>query len=138
MSNQLTQLTHRLSVHHGSINVGILRDGNRALLIDCGNGRIRSTLRTLGVTEIHTVLFTHHHRDQASGIESLAGENTRVGVPAQERGWFESVEDFWGDPKTGQCAKKRTSGAKNGEPILEPLVGRFPRVARRGWEEDTG
>ena len=39
MSTQFTQLSDHIFIHHGSINVGILRDGNRALLIDCGAGR---------------------------------------------------------------------------------------------------
>lgn len=97
MSNQYSQLTDQIFIHHGSINVGILRDDDRALLIDCGDGSVRSTLDALGISAVDTVLFTHHHRDQASGVGSVASNNTRVGVPAQERRWFESVETFWND-----------------------------------------
>ena len=42
MPNQYSQLGNQIFIHHGSINVGILRDGNRALLIDCGDGSVRS------------------------------------------------------------------------------------------------
>ena len=99
MSNQYSQLGNQIFIHHGSINVGVLRDGNRVLLIDCGDGSVRSTLNALGITAVDTVLFTHHHRDQASGIGIVASDNTRLGVPAQERQWFESVETFWNDPQ---------------------------------------
>ena len=99
MSTQFSQLTDQIFIHHGSINVGILRDGDRALLIDCGDGSVRSTLDALGIAVVDTVLFTHHHRDQASGVGSIASGDTRIGVPAQERQWFESVETFWNDPQ---------------------------------------
>jgi len=115
MSTQFSQLSEHLFVHHGCVNVGILRDGERALLIDCGNGDVRSTLDALGITSVDTVLFTHHHRDGASGIASLIAlecknsafttaaelpySQTRIGVPAQERPWFEKVETFWNDSK---------------------------------------
>ena len=99
MSTQFSQLSDHIFIHHGSINVGILRDGNRALLIDCGNGSVRSTLNALGITTINAVLFTHHHRDQVSGIGIVASDDTRIGVPSQERAWFESVETFWNDPQ---------------------------------------
>ena len=99
MSTQFSQLSDHIFIHHGSINVGVLRDGNRALLIDCGDGSVHSTLDALGITTVDTVLFTHHHRDQASGVGTVASDDTRIGAPAQERQWFESVETFWDDPQ---------------------------------------
>jgi glyoxylase-like metal-dependent hydrolase (beta-lactamase superfamily II) len=100
MPTQFSQLSEGLFVHHGCVNVGILRDGDRGLLIDCGDGDVQSTLNALGITQIDTILFTHHHRDGASGANLLRDEETRIGVPVQERPWFESVETFWNDPKT--------------------------------------
>ena len=32
-------------------------------------------------------------------MRSLAAKDTRIGVPAQERPWFEAVETFWNDPE---------------------------------------
>ena len=74
MSNQFSQLSDHIFIHHGSINVGILRDGDRALLIDCGDGSVCSTLDTLAITTVDRVLFTHHHRDQASGVGIVVSE----------------------------------------------------------------
>jgi glyoxylase-like metal-dependent hydrolase (beta-lactamase superfamily II) len=99
MSNPISQLSERLFVYHGNINVGVLRNGGRALLIDCGDGDVQSALEELGIQETSAILFTHHHRDQASGVASLMQSNTRIGVPALERRWFESVETFWTNPQ---------------------------------------
>lgn len=100
MSNQYSRLSGHLFIHHGAINVGILRDGDSALLIDFGGGSIQSTLDALQIARVESVLFTHHHRDQASGIRRLAGDGVKLGVPARERAWFEDVETFWNDPNT--------------------------------------
>ena len=107
MLDQFSRLSDHLSVHHGAINVGILRDEHRALLIDFGDGCVQSTLDALQITDVESVLFTHHHRDQASGLvaqtslsvvtERLAEGAMDIGVPAQERAWFEEVEKFWND-----------------------------------------
>jgi glyoxylase-like metal-dependent hydrolase (beta-lactamase superfamily II) len=98
---RFTQLAEHLFVHHGTINVGIVRhadDRRRALLIDCGDGDVQDTLDELGIAEVDAVLFTHHHRDQASGAGSLVAAGARIGVPAAERAWFEDVEAYWADP----------------------------------------
>jgi glyoxylase-like metal-dependent hydrolase (beta-lactamase superfamily II) len=93
-----TGLTEDLYVHHGAVNVGILRDGRRALMIDCGNGDIRNTLQDLQIDVVEKVVFTHHHRDQASGFHKIAGQGTRVGVPAGEAELFCDVQCLWDDP----------------------------------------
>jgi glyoxylase-like metal-dependent hydrolase (beta-lactamase superfamily II) len=90
----ITRISEHLYVHHGVINVGILRDGDRALLIDFGEGSVKSSLNGLGIKTVEAVLFTHHHRDQASGLT----DKMRVGVPMQEYKWFAEVESYWNDP----------------------------------------
>jgi glyoxylase-like metal-dependent hydrolase (beta-lactamase superfamily II) len=90
----ITRISEHLYVHHGVINVGILRDGDRALLIDFGDGSVKSSLNELGIKTVEAVLFTHHHRDQASGFTG----KMRVGVPMQEYKWFAEVESYWNDP----------------------------------------
>lgn len=99
MPTNLSQLSPSLFVHHGCCNVGILRAGERALLIDAGNGDVHATLAVLGIQQIDLILFTHHHRDSASGVTQLAQAHTRIGVPALERQWFAAVETFWADPQ---------------------------------------
>ncbi|MCE7986474.1 MAG: MBL fold metallo-hydrolase [Caldilinea sp. CFX5] len=58
MTTNYTRINDVLLVHHGCCNVGIIRDGERALLIDAGNGDVQATLTALGITTIDRILFT--------------------------------------------------------------------------------
>jgi len=95
-----TRLGEHLFVYAGPINVGIIRDGPKALVIDCGDGRFAGSLAQLGVETVDVLLFTHHHRDQACGAHALAESGAEVGVPAAERSYFDDVAAYWGDPKS--------------------------------------
>ena len=94
---RFSQLSHHLYVHHGHVNTGILRDGDRALLIDPSGTALQATLAELGIIDIEQILFTHHHRDSTAGFP--ISHNVRVGVPAKEATWFGEVETFWNDPQ---------------------------------------
>jgi glyoxylase-like metal-dependent hydrolase (beta-lactamase superfamily II) len=98
MPSSLTKLAEHLFVYHGPINVGIVRDGRKALLIDFGDGSVAGVLGNLGVESVGQVLFTHHHRDQACGAHALAARGSRICVPAAERAHFENVEAYWNAP----------------------------------------
>ncbi len=94
----ITKLTEHLLVYRGPVNVGIVRDGAKALLIDLGDGRVLAALAEMGISSVERVLFTHHHRDQACGAHLLA-DSVRISVPAAERDHFEKVTTYWSDPK---------------------------------------
>jgi glyoxylase-like metal-dependent hydrolase (beta-lactamase superfamily II) len=94
----VVRLSEHLFVCRGPVNVGIVRDGDRVLLIDCGDGRVARSLHESGVRTVEQVLFTHHHRDQACGAGAVCSEGTRIGVPAAERQWFESPSAYWDEP----------------------------------------
>lgn len=95
----LIQLSEHLSVYYGAINVGIVCAGDKCLLIDCGDASVAGELPRLGVTSVDQILFTHHHRDQACGADTLIARKARVGVPARERGYFDNVGAYWNEPK---------------------------------------
>ena len=97
METQFSQLSEHLYIHHGHVNTGILRDGDRALLIDPSGTTFNTALAELGITSVAQTLFTHHHRDNTLGCP--IAENVRVGVPAKEESWFAEVETFWNDPQ---------------------------------------
>lgn len=94
-----TRLAEHLLVHHGPINVGVVQDGTRALLIDLGDGSVTRALPNLGIRSVDRVLFTHHHRDQACGAYRMAKKGSRLIVPAAERACFENAAAYWNDPK---------------------------------------
>ncbi len=95
----LTRISDHLAVYHGPINVGILRNGHQALLIDCGDGEVTEALSSLGVSAVDRILFTHHHRDQACGAHRFQAGGASLAVPAEERDWFDHVEKYWNDPR---------------------------------------
>lgn len=95
----LTRLTEHVWVYRGAVNVGIVRDGPRALLIDCGDGQVQEALIAAGVSRVEQILFTHAHRDQACGAAALLAAGARTCVPAKERALFEAVEEYWRSPK---------------------------------------
>jgi glyoxylase-like metal-dependent hydrolase (beta-lactamase superfamily II) len=100
MRTRPTRLTEHLFIHRGPIHVGIVLDGRRALLIDCGDGGVLGALRGLGAESVQRVLFTHHHRDQACGAGMLAAGGAEIVVPAEERDHFDKVAAYWNDPKS--------------------------------------
>ena len=83
METHFSQLSDHLYVHHGHVNTGILRDGDRALLIDPSGPTFHLTLGELGITNAEQMLFTHHHRDNTLGFP--IADNVRIGVP-EKRG----------------------------------------------------
>ena len=91
----LRQLTPHLWVYSGPINVGILCDGPKALLIDCGDGAVADKLGELGVKSVDQIIFTHHHRDQACGAPAFVAAGAKIGVPEAERGFFEWNKLQW-------------------------------------------
>ena len=62
----VTALGEHLLVYHGPINVGIVRDGTRALLIDCGDGSVAGGAAGAG-----------HHVDRAGRLHA---PSSRPGV----------------------------------------------------------
>ena len=97
MKTKYTFLSENLCIHHGHVNTGILRDGQRALLIDPSGTSLQTTLNEVGITQIDQIIFTHHHRDSTSGFPFP--ENAKIGVPKAEEQWFTNVESFWNDSK---------------------------------------
>lgn len=88
-------LSPHLAIFHGPIHVGIIRDDTRALLIDCGDGRVRQALDQLRMSRVEHLVFTHYHRDQMSGAEQFPA--AQRGVPERERDYFAIPMDYWQD-----------------------------------------
>ncbi len=77
-------------------NVYVVIDGCKAVLIDFGSGRVLDHLGDLGVTQIDSILHTHHHRDQCQGDKLANERDIPIAVPSHEQPYFEEVEVFWG------------------------------------------
>jgi glyoxylase-like metal-dependent hydrolase (beta-lactamase superfamily II) len=91
----LRRLSENLFLFADTCNVYVMRNGDRAILIDFGSGAVLDALAEIGVEEVEAVLHTHHHRDQCQGDGILNERGIPIAVPARERHLFEDVEAFW-------------------------------------------
>ncbi|MHB0858752.1 MAG: MBL fold metallo-hydrolase [Anaerolineae bacterium] len=101
MSHTVTHLSPHLAIHHGAIQVGILHEGERALLLDYGEGSVCETLTTLGISTVEGVLVSHHHRDQCCGLVGQRPaplSRAYIIVPEAERTLFADPAAYWNDP----------------------------------------
>ncbi|HEY8743956.1 MAG TPA: MBL fold metallo-hydrolase, partial [Chloroflexota bacterium] len=83
-----------------SVNVGLLRCGERALAIDCGTGSFVDALADVGIRHLDWVLATHHHRDGCSGLARCRASGAQLAVPAAEQALFDDVERHWLAPES--------------------------------------
>ena len=91
----LTQVSPNLYLLRDTCNVYILKNGDRALLIDFGSGHVLKLLTQIGISKVDAILHTHHHRDQCQGDAHAVAERIPIHVPQHERHLFEDAENFW-------------------------------------------
>jgi glyoxylase-like metal-dependent hydrolase (beta-lactamase superfamily II) len=91
----LTQISSNLYLLRDTCNVYVLKEGNRAVLIDFGSGHVLNLLGQIGVSQVDAILHTHHHRDQCQGDSRAVAERIPIIVPEHERHLFEDAENFW-------------------------------------------
>ncbi|WP_347245302.1 MBL fold metallo-hydrolase [Thermogutta sp.] len=91
-------LTDHLGVFCGPIHVGVLRNGHEVALFDYGDLAVLEWAGQEGL-KIRTVFVTHHHREQAWGLEDHPRE-IEVIVPEDELKLFTHVTDYWSAPGT--------------------------------------
>lgn len=70
-------------------------EGSSGIAIDFGSGLVLHELERMGVSRLTHVLLTHHHRDQAQGLDRAAAAGAEIWVPPVERDLFDDVETFW-------------------------------------------
>jgi glyoxylase-like metal-dependent hydrolase (beta-lactamase superfamily II) len=118
---KFTQLDANLFVWTDLCNVYVLRQGDKAILIDLGDGSVLDALPQLGVKTVEWVLFTHHHREQCHGAPRLTDSASKFAAPQAERALFEEPHTFrklrisLADPHT-------VHGASYVRPPLEPIT----------------
>lgn len=83
-----------LFVWTDTCNVYVIRDNDKALLIDLGDGTILDHLDDIGVKHVEWILFTHHHREQCQGMNRVDRTKTKIAAPKSEQELFEKPTDF--------------------------------------------
>jgi glyoxylase-like metal-dependent hydrolase (beta-lactamase superfamily II) len=92
---RLERLSDNLYLFRDTCNVFLLKNGDRALLVDFGSGAVLDHLGEAGVTKVEWLLHTHHHRDQCQGDRRAAEARIPIAVPSHERHYFADAENFW-------------------------------------------
>jgi glyoxylase-like metal-dependent hydrolase (beta-lactamase superfamily II) len=90
------KISENLYLFRDLCNVYVVKDGDRALLVDFGAGNVLDHLAEIGVSKVEWILHTHHHRDQCQGDYRANELRIPIAVPAHERSYFDEVEVFWG------------------------------------------
>lgn len=102
-------------------NVYVFRDGDKALLIDLGDGSVLSHLSDIGIKQVEWVLFTHHHREQCQGYPLLKNTSTKIAVPNAERLFFESPNSYF-KMKPSLNDRFTVYGSSYLRPPVEPII----------------
>ncbi|OGV44914.1 MAG: hypothetical protein A2017_21145 [Lentisphaerae bacterium GWF2_44_16] len=88
-------------VYTDEINTGILTDEGAALLINAGSPGIAEELEKNGIKKIEKILFTHHRRELADGLDEILKKNKpSIYVPEEEKNLFTEPEKYWSDYKS--------------------------------------
>ena len=92
---ELSQLFENIFLFEDYINVYVIKDGDKAILIDFGSGKILNFLSEIGVNKVEYIFHTHYHRDQCFGDKFALQQEIRIAAPRREQKLFTEAEEFW-------------------------------------------
>jgi glyoxylase-like metal-dependent hydrolase (beta-lactamase superfamily II) len=90
-----TQIFENIFLFKDSINVYVIKEGNKAILIDFGSGKILNHLSEIGVSRVDYIFHTHYHRDQCYGDRKALKQKIKIAAPSKEQKLFNEAENFW-------------------------------------------
>jgi glyoxylase-like metal-dependent hydrolase (beta-lactamase superfamily II) len=91
---QCTEIYPNLFIYRGAVNTAVLRQGERAILIDCDDTFTPARLAELGINIVERIYCTQHRRPNTAGIPAFQAE---VFAPEVERLQFAEAEAYWQD-----------------------------------------
>jgi glyoxylase-like metal-dependent hydrolase (beta-lactamase superfamily II) len=91
----LTQIFENIFLFKDYINVYAIKEGNKAILIDFGSGKILDHLSEIDVDKVDYILHTHYHRDQCYGDHRALEQKIKIAAPKREKKLFNEAENFW-------------------------------------------
>ena len=92
------QLAESLIVLRGAVNTGVLIDGDRALLLDCGDRVTPERLAELGVATVECICATQHRRTALAGAGQYVAQGARLIAPAGQKHLLEDPDAYWNNP----------------------------------------
>lgn len=124
----MEKLGDNLFSFHDTCNAYLVKDGNKAVMIDFGAGEVTRHLGALGVAGLRSVLMTHHHRDQGQELHKAVGAGARIWVPYTEQDLFYRVDDHWQARELYNSYNNRQDRFSLLEPV--PIEGTLKDYAR--------
>lgn len=112
----MIQISENLYLYESTCNVYVVRCGERAVLIDFGDGSVLDACASLGL-QACAVLLTHHHRDQCQGLRRANEAGIPVWVPHTEQDLFHNVELMW----QGRALDNTYNPRQDRFSLLEPV-----------------
>ena len=99
------QLAPDLYLFPDACNVYLLRDEDRALVVDFGSGAWHSRLEEIGVKQIDHVVLTHAHRDQLYGLYRSSDHPYTIHAPAGDGSLLRppDLAHFWKEYQANGC-----------------------------------
>jgi glyoxylase-like metal-dependent hydrolase (beta-lactamase superfamily II) len=91
----VVKISSNLYLYKNTCHVYIIRQRESAVLIDFGDGSVLEYLDDLGIKNVAAVLMTHHHRDQAQGLQKAVDAGIPIWVPEIEQDLFSQVDWHW-------------------------------------------
>ncbi|MFX0070950.1 MAG: MBL fold metallo-hydrolase [Candidatus Hermodarchaeota archaeon] len=91
----LIEVCRNIYVFKDAVNVYVIKNDNKAILIDFGSGNILNHLSKIGIDKVEYVFHTHYHRDQCYGDFKAIENGIKIAAPYKERKLFTSVEEYW-------------------------------------------
>lgn len=91
----MKQISTTLFLYEDTCHVYVIKMGDKAVLIDFGNGAVLDHLAEIGIREVTDVLMTHHHRDQGQGLRQAVEKGIKLWVPHAEQDLFQHVNEHW-------------------------------------------
>jgi len=92
---KLSKLFENIFLFEDYVNVYVIKDGNKAILIDFGSGKILDCLSEVGVEKVEYIFHTHYHRDQCFGDKIALQQGIKIAAPRREQKLFTKAEEFW-------------------------------------------
>ncbi len=98
--SQLESVTPHVAIYHEAVNVSVIQQNGKTLLIGSGDGTILEAAKKLGINPIEWVLYTDHHRDQCAGAALLKRAGVKIAAPAGEAEFFTNATGIWDGANT--------------------------------------
>jgi len=101
-------------------NVYILKEDDRAIIIDFGSGGWLMQLEHLGIRHLEHVFLTHHHADQCAGLLERPFGPFTIHAPAGEDAFLnpDKVKEFHHTPRYGRGCPPSYSVLPQGIPDI--------------------